>query len=142
MLGIAVFGPAIRAAAIESTLCSDHQIGRVRIKSFGNDLFTDVWAVRIGGVDEIDSEINGAAKNPYSFPAIGRLAPNPFPGDSHRTESEAVYAKVIADKQLAGFCGGTVTQGRLCGCAAHESPFGQATSWMQGAYIMFRAFTR
>jgi aryl-alcohol dehydrogenase-like predicted oxidoreductase len=57
----------------------------------------DVRAVRVGGVDEVDTEFDGAAQHANAFVAVLGRTPDPFTGQAHRAESQAVDREVAAD---------------------------------------------
>ncbi len=79
MLGATVFGPAIGAGAIEAALGGDDEAVGIGMKGFGDELFGDVRAVGVGGVDEIDAEFDGAAENANGGGAVGGGPQMPFP---------------------------------------------------------------
>src|SRR5580692_5258464 len=102
VLGLSVFNPAIGAGTIEAALGGNDQVGWIRLQGFGDDFFADVGAVGIGGVDEVDTELDGAAQNSNGFGAIGRLTPDAVSGDAHGAETEAGNGESVADGELAG----------------------------------------
>jgi hypothetical protein len=79
------------------------------MQSFGDDFFTNFGTVRIGGVDEVDTEFDGAAQNSNRFGAIGRLTPDAVSGDAHGAETETGDGEIVADGELAGFGGGLLS---------------------------------
>src|SRR5208282_5742033 len=92
VLGPAVFDPFVRAGPVESALGGDHQSRGIRVQGFRDDFFAHCRAVGIGGVDEVDAELDGAAKDLDALLAVGRLTPDAVAGDPHGAESEAVDA--------------------------------------------------
>src|SRR5260221_12355438 len=50
-----VFYPAVGTRPLETALCRDYEVSRIRVKSLGYDLFTHSRAVGVRGVDEINS---------------------------------------------------------------------------------------
>src|SRR5271156_2272799 len=81
MFGFAVHGPFVGAGAVEAGFGGDDQILGIGVKGFGDDFFADVRAVGIGGVDKINSQGNGAAKDLDGFGTIFGLAPNSLAGN-------------------------------------------------------------
>jgi hypothetical protein len=70
------------------------------MQRLGNQLFADAGAVRICRIDEVDTQLHSATKNANSLGMIAWWSPNSFTGNSHRAESEAMNAKVIANSEL------------------------------------------
>ena len=68
----------------------------------------DVRAVGVGGVDEVDAELDGAAQHADAFVVVVRRAPDTLAGQAHGAESEAVDREVAADAErsrcLSGAC--------------------------------------
>src|ERR1700686_2569929 len=58
-----IVGPLIRAGTVPASLGRNHQAGRVGKQGFGNQFLAYVRPVGICGVDEIDVEFHGTAKN-------------------------------------------------------------------------------
>src|ERR1700730_589197 len=97
----AVFDPLVRARPLEPTLRRDDDAFRIGIQSLGDDALADIGPVRIRSVDEIDSEFDGTSHDANSLAPIRRLAPDPLPGEPHRTQSEPSHEKIVADQQFA-----------------------------------------
>src|ERR1700735_3068377 len=70
IFGTAVRHPFIRTRTFESRFRCDHQARRVWVECFGNNFLAYARAVRIGGVDKINSERDGIVKNADSFVAV------------------------------------------------------------------------
>jgi hypothetical protein len=69
--------PSLRSRPIEAALGGDHEAGRVRMQRRRDQLFADVRAVRLGGVDEVDAELHRAAEHGDRFLLVGGGAPDP-----------------------------------------------------------------
>ena len=68
------------------------------MQGFGDQLFADVRAVGIGGVNEIDAELHSAAKNrDGGFAVLGR-APDAIAGEAHGAEAEPVDGELAAER--------------------------------------------
>ena len=80
----------------------------------------DLGAVGVGGVDEIDAQLDRAAQDGDRLAVVGRLAPDAVAGDLHRAEAEPVDGKIAADRE------GAAPECRLVGfnpgCAVHAAP--------------------
>ena len=61
--------------------------------------------VGVGGVDEVDAELDRAAQDRLRLVAVGGRAPDAGAGDPHRAEAEAVDGQVAADTDRAGRTG-------------------------------------
>ena len=59
--------------------------------------FVDVRAVRVGRVDEVDAQLDGAPQHVQRVLAVQRPAPDARPAQTHRAEAEPVDGQVAAD---------------------------------------------
>jgi hypothetical protein len=57
-------------------------------RASGNQFFTDIGTIRVGGVDEVDVQFYCAAQNRKRSAAIIGSAPDAFTRESHRSETE------------------------------------------------------
>jgi hypothetical protein len=55
-----------------------------------DELFADVGAVRVSGINEVGTELYCAAQYRFRLVAVGGRTPDAGTGDPHGTESEAV----------------------------------------------------
>src|SRR5215470_7537388 len=101
MLGPAVGVPAARAGADQAAFGGDDQVVGIRVQRLGDQPFTDVWAVGIGGVDEVDAEFHHPPQRRLGLVFIRRLAPDAPAGDAHRAEAQPAYHQVAADLDAA-----------------------------------------
>ena len=87
-------GPLIRAGAVPTSFSGNYKASRVRKQRFGNQFLAYIWTVGVRGIDEIDIQLHGPAKNCQSCFAIFRRAPDAFAGKAHRPEAEAVHREL------------------------------------------------
>src|SRR4051812_6275679 len=84
-----------------ATLPDDHKIIGIRIQNLVDEFFADMRAVRVGGVDEVHAQLDGAAKHRLGLIRIGWRPPDTGPGDAHGPESEPVDGEVAAEVHSA-----------------------------------------
>ena len=73
------------------------------MEGFGEQIFGDVRAVGVGRVEEVDAEIDGAAKQgDGGWTANGRLAPGTLPDEAHGAVAEPVQGQVISEQEGVG----------------------------------------
>jgi hypothetical protein len=53
-------GPAARTGALQAPFRGNDEVVRVRVKGLGDQCLADVGTVRVGRVDEVDAELDGA----------------------------------------------------------------------------------
>ena len=97
VLRAAVRRPAPGAGAQQPALGGDHEAVGVRVQRLGDELLAHPRPVAVGGVDEVDAQLDGAAQHAPGLAAIGRVADDARAGDAHRAEAEAVHGEVAAD---------------------------------------------
>src|SRR5215831_9612836 len=68
--------PLRRRRTQQPALGRDDEAARIRREALGDQPLTDFGAVRIGGIDEIDAELDRAAKYAASLRRILRLTPD------------------------------------------------------------------
>ena len=66
-------------------------IGRER---FADEPLGDFGAVGVGGVDERDAKLDGAAQDAAAFFCVGRLAPRAVAHQAHGSVAEPVHGQV------------------------------------------------
>src|SRR6185369_14433502 len=67
-------------------------------------VFTDVRAVAVGGIDQVDIEPGKAFQRRACRGRIERIAPDAWTGHAHRAKAEAIDRQIATDPELAG-CG-------------------------------------
>src|SRR5579862_4599643 len=68
-----------RTLARDAALGGDDEPDWVRMQRFADQAFGDLGAVGIGGVDQVDAELDGAAQNAATFFGVARLSHAPSP---------------------------------------------------------------
>ncbi len=101
------------ALAGEAALGGYDETGGVGVKGLGNQLFGDLRAVGVGGVEEVDAEFERPAKDVAGVLTAGRLAPGALADQPHGAIAEAVDGEVIGDRK------GTGGRGVRGGCSTH-----------------------
>ena len=104
MFGAGVVNPLARTDARPSTFGGDHQTDWIGSERFGNQLLGDIGAIGVGGVDEVDSKLNGATQCRECSSAIVGRSPDAFAGEAHGAVTEAVDGE-IAELDGAGGSG-------------------------------------
>lgn len=94
--------PFIRSGAIEACLCRNHQACRVWVQSFSNDFFAHRRPVRVGRINEINSEIDGPPQYSNGFAMVFGFSPDSLASDSHCAKPEPVNGEIAGDLELAG----------------------------------------
>ena len=72
----------------------------------GDELFRDERAVRVGGVNKIDAELDRAAERGAGGIDVGGRAPDSLARDAHGAEAHAIHGEVAAEGDGSGLCGG------------------------------------
>ena len=114
MFGPAICHPFVGTGSLETGLCGNHEIVRIRMKRFRNKALRDFRAVRVRRVDERDAEFHSAPQHRDAFLGVWWLTPNTFSGESHRAKAEPMDGKISPDCEGAASGGGLV-----CQCGFH-----------------------
>src|SRR5919106_717786 len=101
MLGPAVGGPASGSGAFQAALRRDDEVVRVGVQRLGDQRLADLGAVGVGGVDEVDAELNGTPQDGLGFVTIGWVAPDPVTSDAHRPVPETMDGDVTSQIEHA-----------------------------------------
>ena len=104
MLRAGVVSPLGGARALPSALGGDYKTCEVGVEGLSDEFFGDVRAVGVGGVDEVDSQFNGAAEGSDGGGVIVGWSPDAFTGDSHGAVAETVHGEVV-ECDGSGGCG-------------------------------------
>src|SRR5215475_7104467 len=83
VLGPSVRDPLRRAGTQQSTLGRDHQAARIGCETLRDQPLADLGSIGIGGVDEVDAELDRAAQHVTRLGRILRLTPDVLARDSH-----------------------------------------------------------
>ena len=57
------------------------------MKGLGDQVLAHIGAVGIGGVDEVDPELDGPAQRCFCHPSVERVPPDSLAGDPHGTDT-------------------------------------------------------
>ena len=85
-----IVGPLVRPRAIPSSLRRDDKVLGVRRQRFGDQLFADIGTIGISRVDEVDSQLDGSAKDGDCCRGILRWPPDSVARKAHGPEAKAV----------------------------------------------------
>src|SRR5262249_43960001 len=96
MGGSCVVCPLVRTWALPSALGRNHESFRVRIQGVGNQFFTNIWTIRIGGINKIHVQLDGTTQNRDRSIAISRSAPDTLAGEAHGSEAKPIDRKLSA----------------------------------------------
>ncbi len=91
VLGSSDGHPDARSAAGQSGLGRDHEPVGVGVERLVDEILADLGPVRVGGVDQVDTEVDRTSEDADAVVAVGRLAPDPGAGELHGAEAEAVH---------------------------------------------------
>ncbi len=100
-------GPPLAGAVAQQAALGGHDDVAVGRQYLGDQLFAHVGPVRVGGVDEVDAQLDRPAQHGDGRVVVGGRAPDAPPRDAHGPEAEAVDRQV-AEGEAAGGCGGRV----------------------------------
>ena len=110
VLGAAHDLPAVRSLAGEAALRCDDDVP-VRVERLADEVLADERPVGVGGVDEVDAELDRATQHRNRGVAVRRVAPDAGAGDAHGSEAEAtdgqrITASLAESEGAAGQDGG------------------------------------
>ena len=99
--------PHVGPGAQQSRFGGDDQpvVGMQRL---ADDLFGEVGAVGVRGVDEVDAEFGRPPQHADRFVPIGRRAPNALAGQTHCAVAEAVDREIAAESERSGCLSGSL----------------------------------
>ena len=89
------------ALAGDAALGGDDDAGRVGRERFADEPLGDFGAVGVGGVNEVDAELDGAAQYAARFGFVGGLAPRAFADQAHGSVAEPMDGQIAADEECA-----------------------------------------
>ena len=74
------------------------------MQGLAQEVFAHLGTVGVGGVDEVDPEVDGVADDADGRVMVGRVAPDAGPRDAHGPEAEPVDRDgiVAAESELSG----------------------------------------
>src|SRR5438552_18416127 len=112
MLWAAVLNPFVRSGPLKAGFGRNQKIGRIGMQRLGDQTFTNYGTVGVGGVDEIDSQLDRAAQDCDCLGMIGRFSPDAIAGEWHCAEP-APATRNLAPSQKCYACFSTA---RICFC--------------------------
>src|SRR5579862_256543 len=94
--------PLVWSWTIPAALGRNDQSFWIRIKGFGNQLFTHMRTVRIRRINEVDVQLYRPAQNrERTFPILWRT-PDAVAGETHRSKTQTINGKLFAQRDLSG----------------------------------------
>ena len=100
--GIHWFGPW----RVCPTLVAMTRSSGIRMQRLADQRVGDERAVGVGGVDQVDAELDCPAQHADGGVVVGRLAPDARAGQLHGSEAETVDRQIAAELEGAGRFGG------------------------------------
>src|ERR1039457_7447511 len=97
MLGAAVLDPFVRPRPLETSFGRDQKIGRIWMQRLGDETLGNHRPVRVGGVDEIDSQLHCSSQDGNRLGMVSRFSPNAGAGELHRSVAQPANRNVAAD---------------------------------------------
>jgi hypothetical protein len=85
-----IVGPLIRARTVPTHFGRNHQVIGVGKQRFGNQFLVDLRPIGIRSVDEIHTQLDGAAENGQGSLPIFRRAKDALAREPHRSVAETV----------------------------------------------------
>src|SRR5438552_5565337 len=113
MLWAAVLTPFVRSGPLKAGLSRKKKIGRIGMQRLGDQTFTNYGTVGVGGVDEIDAQLDRASQDCDCLGMIGRFSPDAIAGELHCTEPEPANRNITNYKCSAHF-GRAVGRSHCC----------------------------
>src|SRR6267143_931883 len=94
VLGAAILDPFVRPGPLKAGFGRDQKVGGIWMKRLGDETLANFGAVGIGGVDEIDSQLDRASQDCDRLGMIVRFSPDAIAGELHRAEAESVNGNI------------------------------------------------
>ena len=105
VLGTPIRLPCTGPRPVQPALGRDHEVLGVWEEGLRDQSFADLGPIGIGGVDEVDPELQRPPQHALAFLPVGRLSPDSFARDAHGAEPKAIDRKVTADVDGPSECG-------------------------------------
>lgn len=100
-----VVDPLAGSGALPAALGGDDEAVGIGMEGLGDEVLGDVGAVGVGGVNEVDAELDGAAEGGNGGVAVFWGAPDAGAGEAHGSVAEAVYGEVAEGDVSSGGSG-------------------------------------
>jgi hypothetical protein len=101
VLRAAVGPPLARTVAQQPALGRDHEVFGIWAQRLRDEALAHERSVRVGGVDQVDAELDRASQHRDRLVVVRRFTPDARTGDAHRAEPESVHGKVAAEAEWA-----------------------------------------
>ena len=107
--------PPARPGRREAALGGDREALGIGMERLGDQFLADLRAVGVGGVDQVDAELERAAQDREGFLVVGRRSPDALAGDPHRAEAQPAYLELAEAEGADGLVGDRVDRHRPTG---------------------------
>src|SRR5882724_489936 len=118
MLRPAILDPFARPRSLKAGFGRDQKIGWIWMQRLGDETLGNYGPVRVGSVDEIDSQFHRTSQDSDRLGMIGRFSPNAIAGELHCAVAEPANRNVATDEKCSAcFSGASVGPARrMCCC--------------------------
>src|SRR5438309_134638 len=114
MLRATILDPFVRPGSLKAGFGRDQEVGRIWMQRFCDETLGNYGSIGVGGVDEIDSQLDRAAKDCDRLVMVLRFSPDAIAGELHCAEAEPVNRNVANFKCSARFSRAGVRCRRHC----------------------------
>src|SRR5438105_2902550 len=97
MLGAAIRDPSVWPGPLKASFGRDQKVCRIWVQRLGDEALGNFGPVRVGGVDEIDSQLHRATQDGDCLGMVGRFSPDAGAGESHRPEADPANRNLATD---------------------------------------------
>ncbi len=104
VLGAGIVNPLRGPTTLPPALGGHHYSCRIRVEGLSDQLFGDVRAVGVRGIDEVDAQFHGTAQSGERRGLVFGRAPDSFAGNAHGSIAQAVDSEVATQSDGSGGC--------------------------------------
>src|SRR6267378_3535596 len=104
--------PLVRPGTLKPGFSRDQKICGIWMKRLGDETLANYRAVGVGGVDEIDSQLNRTPQDCDCLGMIGRFSPDAIAGELHCAEPEPANWNIATNQK----CSACFSGARMCFC--------------------------
>src|SRR2546423_1035521 len=97
MFRATVLDPLVRPGGLKTGFGREQEVGRIGIRRLGDETLGTDGPVRVGGVNEIDSQLDCMSEDSDSLGMVARFPPDPSAGKLHRAKAKPANRDVAAD---------------------------------------------
>jgi hypothetical protein len=101
MFGAAVLDPSVWAGPLKTGFGRDQKVVGIWMKRLGDETLGNLGPIRVGGVDEIDSQLHRAPQDGDRLGMVGRFSPYAGASELHCAKAESVNRNVATDYEGA-----------------------------------------